>query len=274
MKPGTTQATAGTNVHIVAQADRWILGRCVNLLQRHTGWTVSSLPDPKADVNYYMPYLLIKEPLPPTRTAAWFTHREEIECAKTRRWWQAAAAVDLRITIAERYRVELERFGETVNIPVPVDLKKFRPRPLRVGVAGQVYALSRKGEDLVKRLVREPGLEVVAAGKGWPCPTTYYAWEKMHEFYQQLDVFLVTSTVEGGPMTMQEALACGIPVVAPKGVGMVDEFPVLTYEKGDYDSMLSRVRQLALGRTTRRRWVTNRTEEAYVRLHEEVLCAA
>ena len=266
-------------VHIVALENQWILGRCVTLLARGEGWTTGPRVDKSADVNYFAPYLLLKGSYrPSTKTAAWFTHREEAPSAKGKiaTWHRVAGMVDLRITMAEKYRMELSQFGPTVNVPLPVDTVKFTPRPLRVGVAGQVYALSRKGETSVARLTKEPGLEVVAAGKGWPCPTTYYPWAKMQEFYRGLDVFLVTSEVEGGPVTMMEALACGIPVVAPTGVGMVDEFDVIKYPRGDYDAMLVRLLSMLRGRMRRRRMVMARTETAYVRAHEkafEALCA-
>jgi len=47
----------------------------------------------------------------------------------------------------------------------------------------------------------------------------------MQEFYRSLSVFLCTSAIEGGPVTILEALACGVPVVVPKGVGLVEELP-------------------------------------------------
>lgn len=258
-----------SKVHIVARADKWILGRCVEILHKRLGWTVSPQPDVNVDVNYFMPYLLYRRCK--GKTAAWFTHREEKEHggqnSKVARWHRAAKNVDLRITMAEKYARELEVHGPTVNITLPVNARKFKPRKLRVGVAGKVYKLSRKGERLVQRLVSSGTYEVVGAGEGWPCPTKFYPWARMQEFYQGLDAFLVTSEVEGGPVTIMEALACGIPVVAPQGVGFVDEFDILTYPCGDYSKMVECLSRLGLGREMRRKQVLARTEDAYARAH-------
>jgi len=265
------------DVHIVAQADDgWILGRCVDLLSRQMGWTVGPKARKTAQVNYYAPYLLYRGD-PETKTAAWFTHREENPKAqgKAAQWERAAKEVSLRVAMSVRYEKELAAYGPACTISLPVDRKKFVPRPLVVGVAGQVYSLSRKGEEMVARLINVPGYKVVGAGKGWPCPTTFYPWGRMQEFYQQLDVFLVTGLVEGGPVTILEALACGVPVIAPKGVGMVDEFDLITYPPGDYDAMLKCLQNLQRGRLMRRRQVRDRTEQNYVHAHEkafEALC--
>jgi len=68
----------------------------------------------------------------------------------------------------------------------------------------------------------------------------------MPNFYRSLDVFLCTSLIEGGPVTVLEALACGKSVVIPREVGALDELPpipgVVRYYKGDYDSMVDAIR--------------------------------
>ena len=257
------------NVHVVCrETDNWILSRLAKVLTAGLGWSMSPQPSQDVDVNYYVPYLLVDKKAP-TKAAGFFTHLEESEQAKGKadRWHRAAKEMDLRVAMCEKYRLQLAKYGPAVAPLIPVDLRKFVPRRLRVGVAGQVYALSRKGEKLVERLVKEPEFEVVGAGKGWPCPTTFYPWAKMQEFYQTLDVFLITSEVEGGPVTLLEALACGVPVVAPRGVGFVDEFEVITYPRGDYGAMLARLRALVRGRLRRRGLVRDRAEAAFAQAH-------
>jgi glycosyltransferase involved in cell wall biosynthesis len=230
------------------------------------------------DVNYYMPYLLVNpKGLPDTKTVAWFTHKEERARKKAESWNVAAKAVSLRVAMSKKYERELARFGPSVTLPVPIDVHKFTPRKLRVGVAGVVYSTGRKGEELVRKLHQSGEFEVVGAGKGWPCPTKFYPWDRMQAFYQSLDVFLVTSEVEGGPVTMLEALACGVPVLAPSGVGFVDEFDVMLYTRGNYTSMVKRLRTLSIGKQARRKQVVHRTARNYAQAHLETfeaLCAA
>lgn len=261
------------DVHIVAKNDRWILGRYARILCDLLDWSMGPKPRANARVNLFWPYLLINNGarLPQTKNAAFFTHLEETEqrsgakSSKVGRWHYAAKSADLRICMSEKYRTMLAKSGPTVHVPVPIEVKKFRPRRLRVGVAGKVYKLSRKGEYLVRALVETGEFDVVGAGEGWPCPTKFYPWKDMQAFYQDLDIFLVTSEVEGGPVTMLEALSCGVPVVAPAGVGMVDEFPVATYKRGDFDSMLARLRTFNIGRKKRSRLVSDRTADNFAK---------
>ena len=89
----------------------------------------------------------------------------------------------------------------------------------------------------------------------------------MQTFYQKLDVFLITSKVEGGPDTVIEALACGIPVVGPEDVGMLDEFPIARYPKGDYQAMLGRLQAIDLARKQRVKVVVHRTEANWAKMH-------
>ncbi len=268
------EGNTSPRVHIVSERDDWILGRYTRILQRELGWTTSRQPRTNVDVNYYLSYLgLNVGTRPPTKSMAWFTHLEEDEKSqhpnsKTRRWDWVAKVVDLRLVQAQKYGRLLEKNGPTKQILTPVNTRQFKPRPLRVGVAGRVYSHpSRKGEDLVGRLHKSGLFEVVASGSGWPCPTRMYDWNQMQTFYQGLDVFVITSKVEGGPDTVLEALACGIPVIGPRDVGMLDEFQILTYDKGDYQSLLARLKAIDMARKKRAQAVAHRTEQFWARQH-------
>jgi len=63
--------------------------------------------------------------------------------------------------------------------------------------------------------------------------------------YQALDLYLVTSREEGGPIAMLEALACGIPLVSTR-VGMVpdvivDNFNGLSVEPEDIEGLVNSI---------------------------------
>jgi len=228
-----------------------ILDRLVGHLERLNGWPVGTKPDPQAEVNIYFPYLeWRKHRMTSTPSAAWFTHREVGTPAKVQLYDQAAQEIGLCVTPARMYAVELQKIGPTVHIPHPIELDKFipvqrpaNPRPV-IGVSGWVYKGGRKGEALVKRLYdQESGRwDIQASGRGWPIPYRQYPWREMENYYRSLDVFLCTSFCEGGPVTMFEALACGIPVVIPHGVGQCDDLPetsgIYHYQVNDYTDML------------------------------------
>jgi hypothetical protein len=98
---------------------------------------------------------------------------------------------------------------------------------------------------LVNSIVRSKvgqRVEWVASGRGWPVPTQRYKWADMPKFYQGLDVLVCPSRVEGGPMPVLEALACGVRVVIPQHVGILDELPDVTglcrYVRGNAASLV------------------------------------
>ena len=240
------------NVNVVAFRwnDDWILSRMALHLIKRNKWNPTKEPDRRADVNVFFPYLIWRfSHWRATPAAAFMTHYIPSDQMRKECWTHTAERVDLRVSMCEQYADILRQYGPTVNITPPVELDKFvivdtpeHSRPV-IGVSGEVYPGGRKGEHLVKKLQQMQGhrLKLVASGKGWPVRTKHYEWRDMQTYYQNLDVFLCTSTTEGGPVTVLEALACGKPVVVPSGVGLIDELPseagIWRYTKGDYKSM-------------------------------------
>jgi len=70
----------------------------------------------------------------------------------------------------------------------------------------------------------------------------------MPGFYNSLDVFLCASSIEGIPAPPLEALACGVPVVVPQGVGLLDDLPDLPgiwrYPAGELSGLVAALRQV------------------------------
>jgi len=244
-----------SRVHIVVAewSSSWVIARFARYLVKGNRWRVGRQPDPRADVNLFFPYLEWRFSKWKRTSAAFFTHDELGNAMKRKHWDYISKKVALRVTMAERYARQLEPRGRTLNIPPPVELDLFRSRPVKrrtppvIGVGGRVYKYGRKGEGLVKRLAQDRGFQLTASGVGWPCRTKSYQWSDMCRFYHKLDVFLCTSLIEGGPITVLEALASGRPVVVPEGVGLIDELPqvdgIWRYKAGDYDSMLAALRR-------------------------------
>lgn len=234
-----------------------VIPRFGRYLRDLLGWTLTARPTPGADVYYlsgYFEHGLIRSTPGAGRkpVAAYFTHLEEQppNNAKARLFHQVAACVDLRIVTCKIYADLLAPYGPTVQIAPPVERDRFvipasrgklGSRPLVAGFAGFTYTNGRKGEKLANLLVRShPDITWRAAGRGWPVPTQNYPWHALPAFYQSLDILVCTATVEGVPMPPLEALACGVSVVIPYGVGLLDELGeavgVHRYEKGNaYD---------------------------------------
>jgi hypothetical protein len=249
------------NVHIICrdwQSDR-IIPRLANLLHQGTGWGIGPKIDPKASANLAFPYLEAPQVIPSgTRLVAEFSHYETTVPAKAREWERISKLSDLRLTWASQYRDLLLNDGPAALVTPPLDRDAFdlaiQPSitpdgtALRLGVSGWVYKGGRKGERLVKVLSNE-GIEMVATGAGWPCRMLDYSWGRMHEFYWSLDGYVCTSLIEGIPYPPLEALACGIPVIVPIGVGLLDDLPdmpgIERYQAGDGPSLLSAAHRLS-----------------------------
>ncbi len=231
-----------------------IIARLMNSLAQGTGWPISKEPDLKADINYFGLYIQVGQSPQVVRqlkkTAAYFSHYE-IQRQDKIDWWNIAASkVNIRTTVASQYVDILKKTGETHLVyPPPIDdIFRLPQRKPRIGISGFVHPSGRKGEHLVKRLYEEMGDEwdIVASGKGWPVPNVkLYDYKDLPAFYQSLDVFLCTSITEGIPMPPLEALACGVPIVAPLDVGILEPSfslnyeSVFYYEPNDLDDMIA-----------------------------------
>jgi len=246
------------SVHIVVPDINmdWVIARLARYLRDKNNWTAGSDPTAGVDVNVFMPYLMWnRSHWTQTPSIAWFTHRETMTPAKAAAWDEAARGVTIRTSQSQLYMPGLAESGLSMWVPSPVELKKFTPVELasygrpRIGVAGYTYASARKGEANLARLHREHAQEwdIMAAGRGWPIPTVLYPWRTMQKYYRGLNVLLCTAICEGGPLPPLEALACGVPVVVPTGVGLMDELPEMAgiyhYPAGDYDAMVKAIKR-------------------------------
>jgi glycosyltransferase involved in cell wall biosynthesis len=112
-----------------------------------------------------------------------------------------------------------------------------------IGTKGSDSDHGRKGTDVLLDVVRKtaeriPDLHVVLGGIGWQkeladlhalgisaSATDYIRKTDLPALYSALDVYLLTSRVEGGPCTVFEAMACETAVVSTR-VGAVPELIV------------------------------------------------
>jgi hypothetical protein len=259
-----------------------IIARLMNSLAEGTGWEISKEPNPKADINYFALYIQVGQSPNVVhqlkKTAAYFSHYEVQRKDKMGLWNIAASKVDIRTTVAAQYVDMLKKTGETHLVyPPPIDdIFRVPRRKPRIGVSGFVHPGGRKGEHLVKRLYEEMGNEwdIVATGQGWNIPDVKMRdYKDLPAFYQSLDVFLCTSITEGIPMPPLEALACGVPIVVPYGVGILDELRgysslISHYLANDYDDMLSEL-EMMTAQYSAQSIVQDFTQEAWCKAHKE-----
>lgn len=233
-----------------------ILDRLARLLAKLTGWPLSERPDDHADLNYDMSYIDLAQRFTDWRRTPWaayFSHYEKGTPYKEFWWNTAAPLTRIQTCTANQYMVGL---SNPIKITPPVDpvfeIRERKPNLLPlIGVSGFVDRSGRKGEKLIARLASdlEGRAEIVASGEGWPARCISRGLDNLPAFYNSLDAYLCASTIEGVPMPPLEALRCGVPVIIPLGVGMLDEIAdapgVFRFEPGNYDD-LHRAALLAL----------------------------
>lgn len=227
----------------------YILPRMAHALRKHNGWPVSDRPRKSADVNYFLPYYLLPQIHDWDRKGklfgAWFTHKDVTD-SKIKAWNKAAVLASFHCVTGPQWTGELAIHGPTYPVQFGIDREKFVPKGPRVkkwviGTSGWVYSGGRKGERLVRRLLDDDlGIGFLAAGWGWPGGSARIKHDEMPNFYRSLGVYVCTSLIEGGPAGPIEALACGVRVVVPMHVGVLDSLPdipgIHRYIPGNYGS--------------------------------------
>lgn len=197
---------------------------------RNSGVFICRTPSGQADVTYFLHYHMYTPVSTPS--AAWFTHLEPEPHPLHNRWFEVAEAVTACVASCDLYAATLPTHKTRVILP-GVDTG-FVPRRLKVGTAcqwahGNEY---RKGKDLLERLRDEDWIDL---------RLTNGSERDMLGWYQDLDVYLVSSRYEGAPLPAIEAALCGLRIVAPRiGVlPIIEQYhPVEWYESGDYKSLL------------------------------------
>lgn len=238
-----------SKIHIVtARGEGWIMPKYGNALAKHLpNTTHGHSVDPSAKIHIYLPYYNMPDQTKGI-TVSYFTHREEHPNFEHRRqqWKNAADRSDLRISMSKKYLDILSPRGPSVAIPLPVlesQVGKLAPRKYKIGVSTRHYPTNRKGKDLVTQLLSDSKLmkyiELVETnGK--------VSRDKMAEWYRNLDFYLCTSTVEGGPLGILEAEICNVRTIAPSRVGWCDEFASIFYQAGSFKSLRQKLRYLVL----------------------------
>ena len=126
----------------------------------------------------------------------------------------------------------IEKIREHVNVeplfvPNGVDLHLFQPRQIKVGWVGNErdYSLPYKGVPLIREAVGllnkryKSRFVFVTSPAKYPKIITHL---EMAKHYRKLDVFVCASEAEGCSNVVNEALACGVPVVSTR-VGIAPE---------------------------------------------------
>ena len=175
------------------------------------------------------------------------------------------AADPIPITVVP-HGVDTEFFRRCVTNPARFGIPPGRFVVGFLGSKGSDSDYGRKGTDVLLEVVRRaaaaiPNFHLVMGGPGWDkevrdlqtigvsvSATGYLRKADIPALYSALDVYLLTSRVEGGPCTILEAMACETPVVSTR-VGAVPQWIVdgvngYSADVDDVDSLLAAILEL------------------------------
>lgn len=279
------------NIHVVSVNSGWILQHIARKISEaqlsDAQFTMSTEPSDKADVNYYVDLQNCYFGQRTKCNVALFTHAD---CDSA--LWTQALLLDRGIdrlngivAMSKRYEKMLVQIGypeSRVTTIVPGDpCLHFRLKPIKIGIAAR-GGYPGKGQQFMEQFLESCDLSCVQLrimGKGWDNLLPIAArrqidmviddsedYTKYQEFYDSIDYLLVPSLWEGGPMGMQEAMACGIPVIT-SNVGFVGSEinPERVFEAGDVSHLCDIIDCLSGERIKRRAQVDHLNYVAYAR---------
>jgi hypothetical protein len=277
-------------VHIVCRDfdTEKILPRKARFLADYFGCTAGDRPSPNAHINYYFCYIEYSEKFADwrdkTKTMAYFTHYEVGTPFKEMFWKIADRDVGLRLCSSDKYLAILGSPRAKVRPPVDPIFKimeRTKSDTPVVGVSGFVDPRSRrKGEQVLASVTGFFKAKWIGTGGGWPFETREHRISELPAWYNSLDLFVCSSLMEGVPMPPLEALACGIPVVIPKDLGIMDELPeikgIYKYERGSIPGLRTAIGQALeeinmVDRQALRNAVREYTPENWAKDHQQAV---
>jgi len=221
------------SIRIGESDSKWILGRLARELNKRLGWPIN---EDKADIDLCLPYLMFDRSKAPLKVPL-FTHREEAVLRKKDAFDRIASIATKSVSLSENTKKLLlwNQEGSTV-IPLGSDLTKV----VRFGVVGKAHSSGRKNFEWLTELSKDFHIAYRVLGED----------EKSRaDFYNNIDFLLVTSSVEGGPVPVLDAIAMGVPVIAPD-IGWCWQYPCIKYERNSLKSL----KKVLLGLNTKRTW--------------------
>jgi hypothetical protein len=252
-------------VQIAGPTDGWVLEGIARRLAAKLPYAAFVPWKPQTaggeGIVYYVNYALYQGPSGRI-DGGFFTHRDDGQ-----QFLERARQLDFCVCMARQYADWLQGQGVRAvsHIPMGFDWYRFRPR-LVLGVVGRLDH-PRKGKALVERVLQLPFVEVLTSdGK--------MSEDQLRGLYERLDYVLIPATVEGGPMSLLEGLGLGKPVIAPEGVGMVDEFgtteQIRRYPAGDVEALVALVTACYQEKLKRTRLVGDRTWDRWAEGHHQL----
>ena len=288
-------------VHVVAPYSSFAMVKLIDPVFNMPAWitpSISDAPDWTADLNYFIPWLGMAQACegrsPRGRSIALYTHTNP-GAEQQLRW--TADNCERVITMSHQGAHEVRATGTTTPIEViypgvrATNHTGFYPRKRNVLIVGAEQPNGRKNSGLLVDLAwRFPVTfcHFTIVGTGWGSTVTQLTnlgvSVEYHERltdedlaiqYRLADALLVTGFREGGPLTLIEALATGIPVITP-GYGLAADLARHTdlYLYNDVESLYVQLQRLWRPVVDRmdvvRHFTLQRAVDDHIRLFQEL----
>lgn len=242
----------------------WVLENFAKQLKKRLPYVVFQENPTKHKINYFMPYYLLQKGS--WKSIGWFTHQEERPDLKKKFEW-AAKNADFCISHSKKYAELIRSWGiKNVEQIVPgVSLDKYKPKVV-LGYVGRLYSSTDRKNPEMLEFVKSLPIVTLKATNG------KLREDQLPDFYNSLDAVFIPSTIEGGPMCLIEGLACGVPVIAPAGVGSIDEYGegVIKYKKGNKDAAKQAIKSIYYKKLKLRKQIENHTWDSFAEEHDKI----
>lgn len=226
----------------------WIYSEFIDKLMKYSRHNiiVNEKNKDRYDVCYIIPYYNYNKQYDSKTSACWFSHQEPKNPLYTR-FINVAKSVNMAISHSKKYADILAGHGvqNIIQIMPGIDLDKFnicntgRPenKKLIVGHVGRFYATNRKNPSLLKKISKLPFVDFRATnGK--------LKSEQVPKFIQMCDIICNPSHYEGGPMSLNQALACGKYFLCMKDVGVANEFEHGIIQANDENDFIKKLKTI------------------------------
>jgi glycosyltransferase involved in cell wall biosynthesis len=279
-----------TKVHIVTVSSGWILQKISNRIADNNtnedySFTVGHEPDMDADINYYVDLENCYRGVKTNCDIAFFSHADQdndlicLEVMSRLNGWQLDGIVHMNY----RYHEMLERIGypkEKMTTIIPGETKDMFPlKDTTIGIVsrGGYPGYGHGFLEFMFQHVTMEGFRFKFLGNGWepllPIAEEYgikmeiqgdQDYSVYPQFYQDIDYLLIPGLWTAGPMSMQEALSSGVPIIA-SNVGFVGyEFEAdHVFEPGDAEGLYRILCEINQPKIKRRQQVEHMSWENY-----------
>lgn len=251
-------------INVVTVSSGWILQkiaeRIVEACPKNAEMFLSHNPRNDVDANFYMDLQNCYGGKTPVLDIGYFTHLDEDSTnhlLQNKHWLTA----DYIIHMAQRYFDAFKKFYPETKMAVmkPGEVtENFELKKIKLGII-QRGGYPGKGFYFMQKMANHEimkNFEFLFVGTGWndvinlyknkgiKCYVADEKYENYPKAYDFIDYLLIPSLWEGGPMSVIEAYAKGVPIIS-SDVGFVDDFQVEhLFEAGNDEKLAEILKQI------------------------------